>query len=348
MITPGLGGLQPPPMNAPAAGALVPGVQPGVSGGVVLARYVIVFGTAGGVFVYNGTPALGNPPIFWATAASTDPYGNTVTPTAGVAASGQFWAGDTVITATGIYTYSGTPTSGNLIGSTAPTGADDPFGNTVLPGTVSYSSNFAAQMYGGVLQLYTSILTTQFPATVLANSSYAGELDLESGAAGNGDFESAISLFSQLNSDPLRQYTNQSEVDVYTQQMYVDGSFSLLSGNGPFVLGESWHTLSNASSWSGTMRVKLVPWIGTWIDVEVSYSGTASGTFTFGSMPSSTYYPTTDRQLPLAVTTGLVTATDAPCRLFVPASSGGIQIVIGSTLEASGASFSTSTIFPIN
>lgn len=67
-----------PPLNAPPAGQLTPGVQPGTTPGIVLAQYVIVFGTAGGVFIYSGTPALGNPPIYSVTNAATDPYGNTV------------------------------------------------------------------------------------------------------------------------------------------------------------------------------------------------------------------------------------------------------------------------------
>lgn len=43
---------------------------------------VIVGGPGGGLFVYNGTPALGNPPVFYVTSASTDPFGNPVTPLA--------------------------------------------------------------------------------------------------------------------------------------------------------------------------------------------------------------------------------------------------------------------------
>jgi hypothetical protein len=43
---------------------------------------VVVFGTGAGtgLFVYNGQPALGNPPIFYVTTASVDPFGNPVTP----------------------------------------------------------------------------------------------------------------------------------------------------------------------------------------------------------------------------------------------------------------------------
>jgi hypothetical protein len=85
-----------PPLNAPPAGALVPGVQPGVSNAVVLAQYVIVFGAAGGVFIYSGAPATGNPPIAWITSAATDPYGNTIQPgifLAELASSGNALAG---------------------------------------------------------------------------------------------------------------------------------------------------------------------------------------------------------------------------------------------------------------
>ena len=35
------------------------------------------------MFLYNGTPAFLNPPIFWITTGTTDPYGNTVSAAAG-------------------------------------------------------------------------------------------------------------------------------------------------------------------------------------------------------------------------------------------------------------------------
>ena len=71
-----------PPLNAPPAGAVSTGVQPGVTSAVILANRVIVFGTTppGGIFVYNGTPALGNPPVLAITTATTDPYGNDIKP----------------------------------------------------------------------------------------------------------------------------------------------------------------------------------------------------------------------------------------------------------------------------
>lgn len=58
-----------------------PAVSPS-SGDIVRAREVIIFGAGGGLFIYSGTPALGNPPVLSAVApgVTTDPYGNPVTP----------------------------------------------------------------------------------------------------------------------------------------------------------------------------------------------------------------------------------------------------------------------------
>lgn len=117
---------------------------------------LIVGGAAGGLFVYSGTPALGNPPIFYASAQSTDPFGNAITPTAGINAGGQFNAGNTIINIHGIFTYASTPALGNLIGSTVGgavnTTVNDPFGNQALAGTTSYVQSggtfFAINIYG--------------------------------------------------------------------------------------------------------------------------------------------------------------------------------------------------------
>lgn len=75
------GGL--PPMRPDQA--LSPsdaGVAPGTATGTFRGRLVIVFGTGAGsgMFVYNGTPGPGNPPVFAVVApgVTTDPYGNTV------------------------------------------------------------------------------------------------------------------------------------------------------------------------------------------------------------------------------------------------------------------------------
>lgn len=79
----------PMPSRFPYAGA--PQSSPGVSpspGQTVRARYIIVDGTGGGVFVYVGRPGPGNPPIAWLTGAVSDPFGNSVTPQIGTRDNG--------------------------------------------------------------------------------------------------------------------------------------------------------------------------------------------------------------------------------------------------------------------
>jgi hypothetical protein len=102
---------------------------------------IVVSGTGAGtgVFVYNGTPGLGNPPITWLTNGSLlDPYGNVLPAVIGVSGTGTFSAGDTLITPNGTFTYSGTPALGNLIYSDSSGGGTDSEGNLYLPGSVGY------------------------------------------------------------------------------------------------------------------------------------------------------------------------------------------------------------------
>ncbi len=79
MTVPGMGGQTPPRPDQAYAGTKGQAVAPG-SPAVIRARVVIVSGTNGGLFVYNGTPASGNPPIFAVVApgVTSDPFGNPV------------------------------------------------------------------------------------------------------------------------------------------------------------------------------------------------------------------------------------------------------------------------------
>lgn len=83
MTIPGRGGL-PPRRVDQVYTPPVPGVPPGSSAGIVRAILVLIFGNGRnrGLFVYNGTPAAGNPPVIALTAPGvvTDPYGNAVLP----------------------------------------------------------------------------------------------------------------------------------------------------------------------------------------------------------------------------------------------------------------------------
>jgi hypothetical protein len=200
MTYPGLGGQQPPPQNSAPAGQVTPGITPGVSGQVVRARQVIVSGAGEGVFVYSGTPAAGNPPIFWA-GSSPDPYGNILPSTAGVAGTGTFQAGNTIITPAGIFTYSSTPAAGNLTSSTGTdAGGTDQFGNNYLAGNASYESGFANTMLGGAVIWYSGSLAGGWTAQGEFEtdnsgdivSSFPGDLVLSGGLTASGDTGTAL------------------------------------------------------------------------------------------------------------------------------------------------------------
>jgi hypothetical protein len=143
------------PLNAPPGVSPQPGVQPGVYNGVILADKVIVFGPGDGVFVYSGTPGPGNPPIAWVGAGLVDPYGNVLPSTTGVAGSGTFQAGDTVLDASGVFVYNGPPGANLLLLSICgAAGATDQFGNIAPQGLTTYSSTTPGQAtnigWGGI------------------------------------------------------------------------------------------------------------------------------------------------------------------------------------------------------
>jgi hypothetical protein len=142
-MPPGTGGL---PVPRPDQVRVYPpnGVQPGSFAGIVRARLVIVSGAGvSGVFVYNGTPGLGNPPIVSITNSTTDPFGNPVTPgldvtqgsISGSVISGSTFEGtDFLIDSAGAFFYAGTPATGNLFVSISAGSGTDTFGNAYQTG----------------------------------------------------------------------------------------------------------------------------------------------------------------------------------------------------------------------
>jgi hypothetical protein len=147
----------------------------GWSSQVTVANKLIVYGSGAGAFVYNGTPAAGNPPIFWATSASTDPFGNSLPSTTGVAGTGSFEAGNTIINDQGMFVYSGTPTTGNLIASIAEAQGTDTYGNVYNPGVWSYNGAQQTGIEDGELNLTSN--GTQF--WTIAADSASGDLLIE-------------------------------------------------------------------------------------------------------------------------------------------------------------------------
>jgi hypothetical protein len=145
------------------------GTGPAPQNQVFFGRLVIIYGTgaSSGLFVYNGTPGLGNPPIFSITTASSDPYGNPTT------------ASSITDSALPILIYSGPPAKGNLVIAIAPFGGGtDAYGNVYPAG-----SNFGVWNAAGALINHFGIgangnifLASAAGATVLFGQSSDGSL----------------------------------------------------------------------------------------------------------------------------------------------------------------------------
>jgi hypothetical protein len=329
------------PMNVPPGTQTPVGVQAGVSQAVLLANTLIVFGSAGGIFVYNGTPGLGNAPIFYASAASADPYGNAITPTVGLTGMGQFNAGFTIINVNGIFTYSSVPAFGNLVTSSTGAAGTDPFGNAYLLGLVTYS-NISGAFYAEAMQ--------------------GQQLAWLSAAAAGGPYAALTSIVTTLvglNSRPqIAIDATEVTFGAGSSAFWDDNaqSMGLPAAGGPFIVNEAFHTIGAAAGTSGLltggncMRVKLLPWNAVWMDIEFENSAANVGgvTFTFGSLPSAAYYPNVVRHFPLSITGNIsIAGAIASPRVFVP-TSGGIQVVVPTQSAAGTYIASGSIMYPTN
>ena len=71
----------------------------------------------------------------------------------------QLIAGDSIINASGIFTYSSAPAANNLIASVTPAAGTDTFGNIYLQGVTSYGGTVAMQLEAGEIIFYTGSLS---------------------------------------------------------------------------------------------------------------------------------------------------------------------------------------------
>jgi hypothetical protein len=224
------------PLNAPAGHQLLPGVQPGVSGGVVLASYVIVFGQptpgggAPGIFIYaSGTsPGPGNPPVFSMTNATADPYGNAIAPGIFAGQFGGIQAGLNLV-------QNGAQVLGEVV---LPTGA----AGESLAGGLASSVNGAGRSF---LQIF-SAQGPSSPNNDRAIMTFFNSLG-GSGAAWFIIYNSLVTAtaITQLNGDFTGVHVN--GVNTLT---------GLLPGTGTSTANpaqpETWHQATLAGTWTGS------------------------------------------------------------------------------------------------
>ena len=228
-----------------------------------------------------------------------------------------------------VYAVGTTPGPGNPPVDSITRSSTDPFGNPVQPDLVAYGGG------GGYAQLTDGLLnfqpggSLQFAPGTVRTLNTPGFLDLFSGQETSGDVGSEITLQSQTAADVTGgQIIFAAGQFVFNGETQFGGMVNIPAGDGPFIAGETFHDISNGTGFIA--RVKLLPWNAVWLDVQASWSGT--GTTNLASLPSSSYYPTSTRQFPLA-STG---ASAQNARVFVP-TSGALQVVVsGNSVAGSG------------
>jgi hypothetical protein len=336
-----------PPLNAPQAGQVSYGIPPN-SNGVIVARQVIVFGPAGnasGVFVYAAgtTPGLGNPPITWESSGLVDPFGNVLPSTTGVAGTGTFQAGDTVINPAGEFVYSAAPAAGDILASIANAAGNDQFGNAYKAGIFVYGATGAA---GGLAVSGTQVFLFMYPpgtvhagappqiGSVTANPGAVNELvelgmnsGTETGPGGNA----GVQLFSQTadgtgGARGSLIITGAQIVDWFAGSVLVhEPMYAVQPGTGS--TQEGWHAMAFAAGYTGTGRYKLLPDNLT-VMVESVGSVATNGTVANGTniwVPPAGYVPNagiSQQMIGLAigaVGAGSAVAAVSPFAIMTPA-----------------------------
>jgi len=264
-------------------------VSPG-SSNVVRARLVVVSGAGvSGVFVYSGTPGLGNPPIVSITSASVDPFGNAVVPgldvtqgdISGTTISGSVFEGtDFIVNSSGAFFYSGAPAANNLAVSIAGSSGTDGFGNDYPEGVASWdatSDGFYVQLAGQ---------PSESASVVFHNEASPFSLDPEVHGAGSSVAGASLEVFSGESAGGVGSGVLCQDS---TQAGRPNGLVTITSGGlsgpallsstdsfqGPLTLPLPHQTTSNATAFNATNFANLVNAVNT-LQTNLQASGLES------------------------------------------------------------------------
>lgn len=319
MSWPGLPARRVDQRRAPATAATAPG-----SSSTIRVRVIIVTGAGDGVFVYapGTTPALGNPPIAWMGGGLVDPFGNVLPSTTGIAASGTFQAGDTIITPSGVFIYGGAPAFGNLFASITVSDVTDEFGNVTGLGFATYGTGRSAFLTSGVLQFNSTAGSTDLfsnsNGTLAANTApgYAGTIPLTG-------VDTAVKTVTQATMNPLSDAwpvpaNDPDSLTAYTLE--VDGSGTTgtaqetlsfqLEAFGqalcPFTIGALQFPANTAFTWSLSCKIGFATPTTARARIRGSASVSGANLLTGNNTVNAT--------IPLTAFTGLTTVAVSPAQ----------------------------------
>lgn len=109
---------------------------------------------------------------------------------------------------------------------------------------------------------------------------------------------------------------------------------------------EVWHAVSLGTNLTGTIRVKVLPFNAVMLDISVSDSSATAASITIGSLPSSSYYPTSARSFPLALNGSPSTLGTVNARVNVPTS--GALTITTTTTTGAPVAYNCSVIYPLD
>ena len=367
-----------PPAPAGYVPPTLPGLAAGAFAGIFRGRQVVISGTGpgAGLFVYNGTPAAGNLPVFCVVApgTTTDPFGNGITAIVEIGQqSGGHWhwdlSGNLDINNTSsqliarwrptdqaLLFYSPGGGLGNLLTSLAAAAGTDQdgnpfvagFGGYLTVGGVKYAISLGSLGSELGIQWVNQSMSLAFNPGIHASGTAAGSvITLTSGTPGISGIVALLvvqdPVLSGFANGTISLKASRAIFGVTGNAYWDDVSqnFNLPAGGGPFVTGETFHTVSGAAGLTGTIRIRKTPWNMVYLDVLVSWTATVATTFTCGSLPDATYYPTVNDPgnntlLPMA--SNAAWTTDTQARVFIP-TSGAIQVIVGASSAGGNGCF---------
>jgi hypothetical protein len=360
---PGRGGLPGPRVDQrrrPAGSAMSPG-----SASVIRARLIIVSGDGDGLFVYDGPPGIGNSPIFWASPGLVDPFGNVLPATAGIASTGTFQAGNTVITPAGIFFYSPSPGPGNLILSFAAAPGNDEFGNPYPRGTGLWQASLTT---GNEANYLTGAASESVPAqiyTFVDNQGGASEqMQLNAQSAQSTAIQdravmallSAAADLSQPNAIGELGYIKAGATSISPMLSWGPGGIFAIgttvaaapgaSPSSPAV-AETWRTMILQNGWTavGRAEYQMGPDKRVYLQMTNVTVGTFADNTVVWNIPAA-YIPSNSSNCNMAMSVNYSTAPAFGSTPILAARNSGILVV--QNLRGTPSNISLTASYPLN
>lgn len=277
--------------------------------GTVTGNFYVL--NSSGLFIYSGSPAVGNLIYSDASAAGND----------------QAWTsapGNSYVQGAAVYTTIG----GQKF--------------ILTMGTVPNSSPSEAGFY-----LQTGVNPAFQPPSV--SSTTVGSAGTAFVMGSGGSLVGSTQSFVQLKDSTLSSVTNgtiqlgggqvlfgQTAVALWDDTAQQLG---LPKAGGPFIPGEGFHSISLATGLAGRFACKLLPWNMVLIVLQNVACTSVSTSYTLGTLPTADYYPANTQHLAVA-NTGAINS-----RLFIP-TSGALQLIAASS--PTGTTFGLSDTYPNN